>query len=291
MKAFRLKYPVATVLLCAFSAPFLVAQDNGVNGPPKVLVINREYLKPGRAGTMHEKTESAYIAAAKANKAPFGYLAMTSMSGPDRALFFSGYGSFAAWEAEEKASDKIPALGPALDHAMTADGDLLSATDASIWMRSDEMSYKPTNIMGMRYFELELFLIKPGHDADWEEIVKMVKAAYAKVPGASWSMFAQAFGTSTSGQQYLVAMPMKSLAEIDQHMSSGDKAFADAMGKDGMKKLESLEAVAVQSEQSNLFRISPKMSLPPAEWIAAEPDFWAPKHAAPAKKPAEPAKK
>ena len=31
--------------------------------PPKVLVINREYLKPGKSGSLHEKTESAFVRA------------------------------------------------------------------------------------------------------------------------------------------------------------------------------------------------------------------------------------
>ena len=37
------------------------AQDTSeVQPPPKVLALYREYLKPGNAGTVHEKSESAY---------------------------------------------------------------------------------------------------------------------------------------------------------------------------------------------------------------------------------------
>lgn len=289
MKMFRVKYPVAAVLLCAFSAPLLMAQDNGSNGPPKVLVINREYLKPGKAAT-HEKTESAFVAAAKANKAPFHYLGMTSITGADRALFLSGYSSFTEWDNERKAMDKMPALGTALGNAMISDGDQLSATDTSVWTFDAEKSNNPGNLVGMRYMEITSFTIKPGHDGEWDEIVKMVKAAYRKgVPEASWSMFDQAYGTPGNG--YIVITPLKSVGEIDMHMASGPK-FAAAMGADGMKKLGAMMASCVEAEHTNLFAFDPKMSLPPAEWIAAEPDFWAPKHmAAPAKKPAEPAKK
>jgi len=290
MKTFRLKYPIAAVLLCTLgSAPLLIAQDNGANGPPKVLVINREYTKPGKTGSAHEKTESAFIAAAKANKAPFHYLGMTSMSGPDRALFLSGYASFTAWADESKAMDKMPALGPALDHAMLADGDLLSATDTSVWTRDDEKSLNPGNLLGMRFMEITVFRIKPGHDAEWDEAVKMVKDAYKKgVPEANWSMFQEAYGTPGNG--YIVIEPLKSIGDIDAHMASGPK-FAAAMGKDGMKKLDALVASCVEEEQTNLFHFDPKMSVPPAEWIAAEPDYWAPKAAAPAKKPAASEKK
>jgi len=290
MKTLRFKYPVAALLLCTLgSAPLLIAQDNGANGPPKVLVINREYTKPGKTGSAHEKTESAFIAAAKANKAPFHYLGMTSMTGPDRALFMSGYASFTEWANENKAEDKIPALGPALDRAMLADGDLLSETDTSVWTLDAEKSMNSGNLVGMRFMEITVYRIKPGHGAEWDEAVKMVKDAYKKgVPEASWDMFQEAYGTPGSG--YIVIQPLKSIGDIDAHMASGPK-FAAAMGKDGMKKLDSLVAACVEEEQTNLFHFDPKMSVPPAEWIAAEPDFWAPKAAAPAKKPAEPAKK
>jgi hypothetical protein len=255
-------------------------------GPPKVLVINREFLKPGKGGP-HEKTESAFAAAAKANKAPFHYLGMTSLTGQDRALYLSGYASFTEWVNERDAMDKMPALGAALGNAMVPDGDLLSSTDTSVWTFDADKSQNPGNIIGMRYMEITVFRVKPGHDAEWDEVVKMVKDAYKKgVPEANWAMFQEAYGTPGSG--YIVVEPMKSIGEIDMHMASGPK-FAAAMGKDGMKKLDSLIAACVEEEQSNLFAFDPKMSIVPAEWIAAD-SFWAPKHAAaPAKKPAAPA--
>jgi len=290
MKMLRSKYPVAAVLLCTLgSVPLLIAQDNGSNGPPKVLVINREYTKPGKTGTAHEKTESAFIAAAKANKASFHYLGMTSMTGPDRALFFSAYASFTEWANEEKAMDKMPALGAALDHAMLADGDLLSETDTTVWTRDDEKSLNPGNLVGMRYMEITAFRIKPGHGAEWDEAVKMVKAAYKKgVPEANWSMFQEYFGTPGNG--YIVIVPLKSVGDIDGRIASGPK-FAAAMGADGMKKLEALEAICIEEEQTNLFHFDPKMSIPWPEWVAAEPDYWTPKSAAPVKKPEAPEKK
>ena len=76
------------------------AQDGGgaAMAPPKVLVIQREVLKPGRAGNTHLKTESAFVQAMTAAKWPTHYFAAESQSGVSRALFFIGYPSFAAWE-------------------------------------------------------------------------------------------------------------------------------------------------------------------------------------------------
>jgi len=38
-----------------------------------------------------------------------------------------------------------------------------------------------------------------------------------------------------------------------------------------------LESSCLESQQTNLFQISPKMSYPPESWVKAEPDFWKPK--------------
>jgi hypothetical protein len=53
------------VALLAGSAVTLTAQAtaDGVMPPPKVLVVLREFLKPGKAGSPHQKTESAFVQA------------------------------------------------------------------------------------------------------------------------------------------------------------------------------------------------------------------------------------
>jgi len=75
------------------------AQDNSMGHmPPKVLTVIREYTKPGKSGTLHEKSESAFVQAMMRAKWPTHYLAVESLSGKSRALFFTGYDSFAAWK-------------------------------------------------------------------------------------------------------------------------------------------------------------------------------------------------
>src|SRR5947208_5815730 len=95
-------------------------------GPPKVLVIQREMLKPGRAGNTHLKTESAFVQAMTAAKWPTHYFAAESQSGVSRALFFIGYPSFAAWEKDNADQAKNATLTAAFDRASLADGEQLT---------------------------------------------------------------------------------------------------------------------------------------------------------------------
>jgi hypothetical protein len=278
------------LLLCSLSiAPLAVhAQNDGVNGPPNVLLIQREFLKPGKGGMLHEATEGAFIRALDAKDAPIHYFALNSMTGPDRALFFSGYVSFAAMEAEHKEVAKITGLEAALDRANVADGDLLASTDASIWTLEPELS-NSSNLAGARFMEISQYVIKPGHRKQWEDIVKIVKDTYAKEdPSAHWTMFSEAFGAGP-GDVYLVVWPEKSMADIDAHFAN-DKAFGEALGAENRKKLSELESDAIETEMTNLFSFNPAMSHPPEEWVKAEPDFWKHKPMAPAKKPAPAAK-
>ena len=126
----------------------------------------------------------------------------------------------------------------------------------------------------MRYFEISLYRVRPGHDADWDSIAKMVMAAYEKIPDAHWATYRAVYGQE--GNTYVVFTPMKSAAEIDKGFTQ-DKQFMSAMGEEGMKKFSELLAGAIESSQHNLFAFSPKMSYPPDEWIKADPEFWKPK--------------
>jgi hypothetical protein len=277
------------LLLCTLSiAPLaLHAQNDGINGPPNVLLIQREFLKPGKGGMLHEATEGAFIRELDAKSAPIHYFAINSITGPNRALFFSGYVNFAAMEAEHKEVAKIAGLGAALDRANVADGDLLASTDASIWTLEPEQS-NSSDLVGARYMEISQYVVKPGHRKQWEDIVKIIKDTYAKEdPSARWTIFSEAFGAGP-GDVYLVVWPLKSLAQVDADFAK-DKAFGEALGAENRKKLSELESDSIETEMTNLFSFNPAMSRPPEAWVKAEPDFW--KHKpAPVKKPAPAAK-
>jgi hypothetical protein len=256
------------------------AQEMG-SAPPKVLTIFREVLKPGKAGMVHEKTESAFVQAFTKAKWPTHYLAATSMSGKPRALFFVGYDSFAAMEKDIQATDKNAALSAALDRASMADGELLSESEGLTLVYRPDQSLRAdsVHIAHMRYFEITVFHVKPGHEKDWDDAVKLVTPAYEKMPDVHWATFEIAYGAPSGS--YAIFTPLRSLDEVDKAYAR-DKDFMAAMGEAGMKRLSELSAAGIDSIESNLFQFAPKMSYPPEEWVKADPEFWKPKGAMPA---------
>ena len=286
------RVPALLVLTyCLFALGHALAQETSKTStpPPKVLTIFREFVKPGKTGSAHEKTESAFVQAMRRANWPTHYLAIDSISGKQRSLFLTGYDTFEAWEKDVQATQKNSTLSAALDRAAMADGELLSEADASAWSFNEGYSLRvgSVEIPHMRYFDIAVFHVKPGHEKDWDEGMKLVLAAYEKIPDAHWAAYTNVYGAP--GGTYAFFTPMKSASEVDRVLSS-DKEFTAAMGEDGMKKLSELSQAAIESSETNLFVFNPRMSYVADEWIKADPDFWKPKAAgapAGAKKPAE----
>lgn len=287
----------ALLVFVGFCLPAVIAfaQENSAKTtpPPKVLSVFREFTKPGKAGPPHERSESAFVQAMEKAKWPTHYLAVDSVTGKSRSLFLTGYDSFADWEKDVMATQKNETLSAEISRAAVADGDLLSDTDASAWVYNSDHSLRaPVDIPHMRYFEIDVFTVKPGHDKDWDDIMKLVLPAYEKLPDAHWAAYDNVYG---GANEHVFFVPMKSAAEIDHNLAS-DKDFRAAIGEEGMNKLNELMAAAVESVRSNLFSFNPKMSYVSDDWIKADPSFWKPKarkpmaSKKPEEKPAEPTK-
>jgi hypothetical protein len=275
----KLLFGCATLLpLAAALSPVLNAQAAVEDGPPKVLVIHREYLKPGKGGALHERSESAFVHAFADTKTDYHYFALDSLSGPSRSLFLFAYDSFADWEKETTAIRGNKALGAKLDQATLNDGDLLASYDASAMMLRPDLSLNKGSIDGARYFEITVFVLKPGHLHDFTELAKTYIETYRKVaPEAHWDTFEVMYGSplpsAAGGDVFLIVNTMKSLADTDKSIQDSDK-FASELGASGMQKISDLSAASIQATSTNLFAINPRESNPPSEWVKKEPGFW-----------------
>jgi hypothetical protein len=253
---------------------------------PKVLQITREFIKPGKSGMVHDRSESNFVQAMARAKWPTHYIALGSLSGKSRALYLTQYGSFEAWEKDNAAVAKNATLSSELDRAEMTDGELLDSFDQAVGYYNEELSYRArTDLSQARFMEISVYNVRPGHGKEWRDLVKMVIDGYQKAgTSAHWATFEMVYGRD--GGTFIVLSSSKSLSEIDTNFAE-DKQFMAAMGEDGMKKLEDLVGSAVEHSDHELFSINARQSYPPDEWVKADPAFWKPKPAmAAAAKPA-----
>ena len=240
--------------------------------PPKVLVIMREFLKPGKSGSAHEKTESAFVKAMGDANESEHYLALNSLTGKSRSLFLLGYDSFTAWQKDSDAMMANSSLSSAVDSAQIADGELLESYDTGVFTYDEDLSLRAgVNIPDMRFFEITVFDIRPGHVHEWNELVKLYKKAWEKTPDAHWATFDLMYGGSAD--RFIVISPIKSLGDIDQEMLD-NKSMGSKLTAAETKKLTDLTASAIASISTNLLAVNPKMSYVSDSWKTASPDFW-----------------
>jgi hypothetical protein len=254
-----------------------IAQEK--SAPPRLLVIQREFIKPGKSGTVHEKSESVFVQAMARAKWPTHYIAMQSLSGKPRTLFFTSYDSYESWEKDVQAQDKNASLSAALDRANEADGALLDSSDQGVFTYAAELSLHPVgDLSHMRYLQIWAVSVKPGHWKEWMEINKIYRTAAEKaVPTLHWAVYEGAYGVPNG--TYLFFTARKSAAELDRGPME-DKAIQDALGEENMKKLDEMFAAAVASSESQIFSFSPSMSYASEELVKGDPDFWKSKQAA-----------
>jgi hypothetical protein len=279
-------------VLITLAAPLAQAQETNLH-PPNVIVVAREVVKPGKTGA-HEKWEAGWPAMFSKANWPVHYWAMSSMSGQNRVLFLSGYPSMADWEKDTLAQQKDSAITTTQEMLSTKDGDFLSLSETAVLTYMPDLSYKPdVPIKGLRYFVVVVLRMKSGHSGHFEDIRKMVRAAHEKASLDEHYWIYQ-FSLGQPAGTYVIFEPKNSLAEIDRNGETHGKAYQNALGEDGAKKLAEFRNQSVESAESQLFILSPKMSYPSQFVIDADPDFWKPAKApatksAPAKKAATPA--
>ncbi|MBZ5538167.1 MAG: hypothetical protein LAO31_19615 [Acidobacteriia bacterium] len=262
-------------------------------GPPKVLSILREEVKPARGGT-HEKVETGYAQFFKKAKLPTGWLGMTAVWGnSSEAWFVTGYDSFAAFDKERTAVDKMIAGGvkAELDQLDKQDSELLSGARALVATYNKDLSYRAeVDIAHMRFMRIVTVRVRPGQGHTFEEARKIVNAAHEKANvDEHFSIFEVVAGAPAG--TYFIITPLKSLAEQDDFSVLHGKAYEDALGEENRAKLRKMQSEAVIASETSVYAFNPSMSVLPKEWTDADPDFWTPKPKAAAKPAAMPAEK
>ncbi len=278
MHALVRKFALSGAMLLPLAASLSTALQAQDDGPPKVLVIQREFLKPGKGGMLHDRSEGAFVRAYSAGEPNLHYFAMDALSGPTRSLFLSSYDSFADWQKSQAAVSANKAKAAAVDHATLMDGDLLSGYDSITMVLRPDLSMNKGHIKGTRFFEISTFIVKPGHRHEFTELAHLYADTYRKVaPETHWDCFEVRYGSPApgfpAGATFVVINTMESLSETDAGIQSSEK-FVAALGEDGLKKVEELTAASIETTMTNLFQINPRMSNPTAEWIKRDPDFW-----------------
>lgn len=260
--------------LAALAPVALGAQAAPPQPASNVLIVFRETVKPGK-GTQHDAHEVAWVNALATAKYPIPMLAARATTGANETWYMSAYPTWAAYEQATNAVGANPAWAAIEKQYSAKEDEFLGDGRAMVLERRDDLSYgPPANLSASRYFSITRISVRPGHSAEYEENRKMIKAAHeAARMSDGFSLWEVRTGAPLGTFYAIVAR--KSLAELDSGAMTHGAAYQAALGgAEAQKKMQANTASAVISSESNNFAFVPSQSLPPAEWIAADPGFW-----------------
>ena len=150
------------------------------------------------------------------------------------------------------------------------------------------MSFHPeaVNLGKCRYWVIETFRVKLGHEGEFMAGSKFFLAAYEKLHSPVSTAVYQVTAGAPSGM-FLFLMPLESLKSLDA-MGQMERRLPEAMGRETYERLMKGSDSVFSSIEVNYFKVNAAMSYVSKETEDADPEFWRPKPVA--AKPAPDAK-
>jgi hypothetical protein len=269
-----------TILMSILSAAGLGSSITAVaqglpKTQPKLITIVREEVKIGR-NAEHSKHEAGWPAAFEKAKSPDYYLGMTSLTGPNEAWYIIPAESHAAIGESMKREDKDPILSAELDRLSLADAQYINGARTIQAMAMTDLSVGDfPDVSKIRFFEITVFRIHPGHELQFESAAKSYAAARTRAaPKVGYRLYQVIAGMASP--TYLVVASAENYAEFDQIVAAGMSTWTQATD-DEKGVLEKAGREAIISSESNRFRVDPRQSYVPKETRESDREFWMPK--------------
>jgi len=270
-----LLFIAVTLLISAFSQVF--AQPPATPGPPKVLYIVKEDIKPGMMGA-HNIHSANFANTFRTLGTPNHRIAMVPVAGSENeVVYITGADSFAELENILNTTDKKMAGASGntkaeLDRLDKEAPVLHAGMRHMLALYRPELSYNPgVDIRAMRYFSITTLRVRPGHDAQFAEYAQKVINAAKKAKADNYHTAIFQVISGAQGGTYLLFRPMKSLSELDNPVGMKVRS---SMSNDERKDLDKDAGEVYMSSETSTYAFAPAMSYVEKEFAAADPAFW-----------------
>ena len=266
------KIVLTLVAFCIFVST--AVQTLAQAGPPPVLQIVREDIKPGMMEP-HSKEANANVRIwAKANSSRHR-LALVPVAGNENEVtYLWPFASFTDYEKGQRDLDKIGETYKAdFDRIRHSGEDYHSAQRDMLARLRPDLSYNIpiTDMAKMRYMRFETIRVRPGHVPEFEEARKIINAAHVKAKVDEQMAVYQVVGGAQAGT-FIVIIPWGSMD--DSNLLPHGKAYLDALGDKNQEKLAKMANDYVAFNDVTIYAFAPQLSYMPKEFVAADPGFW-----------------
>jgi hypothetical protein len=251
------------LLLAGILGVAAVAQT--LTDPPPIVQLVR---KPGTGGA----SLKAYANAGAA----INVIGMASVTGLPETWLVEAHYSFAS---VEDLDQRIAALAPVRAFSDPADplqDDVLAPSRTMLALYRPTWSYRPDQAIRMfpraRYFQISLYRIRPGTEAEFGELIRLRRATADVVNLDRPDLVYQVISGAPAGT-FVFLSPITSLRTFDDGVNPLPvfaEGLANAKAKDGSK----IAADTELSREHLLFRVEPRISYVSGDFADVDPEFW-----------------
>jgi hypothetical protein len=241
--------------------------------PPNLLLLVHQQFRFG-SESAREKYEISIAKTCRDLDVPNEWIELQSMTGAPEALYFDPMDSFEQVDYAFAAWRKIFAGHPELARLQAEIRNLEASERTIIAVRRSDLSYHASFIdlskaRFMRVLEVRLL---PGHEAEFVEAFKMLRAAYEKIKADTpWVVYQVNVGMPSP--TFLAFVPMRALKQNDD-LLAWRSLLRDAESEAGADRMQQIARAAYASTENNLYAISPETSHVFKEFADGDPGFW-----------------
>ena len=259
-------------LLLAAGSLAAAAQQVQSVPPPALLQIYRDPVKPSRMAEYSRIESEAALACARAGTWP--YLAAQTMTGPQEVWFISGFDSYDAMEHSAEPFARNAALTAELNRLLESKASLVEEPRAVFaHYREDLSGNTPLIQPRTRFFTVTMVTVHPGHERDFEDIHRALRAARQRT-GVADNRVVYQVASGMPRNTYLIFSAHRSLQNAGAALDPAVDEYAADVDDSTRNRLDDYTRVSIQSSETWIFSVSPAMSNPAGEWIADDPQFW-----------------
>jgi hypothetical protein len=209
-------------------------------------------------------------------KAALNVIGLAAVTGPPETWLVEAHASFAS---VEDLDQRISALSPVRVTTGAFEplqDDVLSPSRTMLAQYRANWSYRPDQAIRMfpkaRYFQISLFRIRPGTEAEFGELIRLRRATADAVNLDRPDLAYQVISGAPAGTLVFLA-PITSLRSFDEGVNPVPvfaEGLATAKAKDGSKLASETEI----GREHLLFRVEPRISYVSSDFADVDPQFW-----------------
>ena len=232
--------------------------------PPLVRLVR----KPGSAGTPIQRYASA--------RAAINVIGLAAVTGLPETWLVEEHYSFASVEDIDQRLSSVSPPRIQNDAGDPMQDDVIAPSRTMLATFRPEWSYRADQAIRLfpraRYFQVSVFRIRPGTEADFTELVRLRRATADVVNLDRPDLAYQVISGAPSGT-IVFLRPLQNLRAFDEGVNPVPvfaEGLADLKARQGSK----LAADTEISREHLLFRVEPRISYVSSDFADVDSDFW-----------------